>query len=119
MALVNTTEQMPIVIDQDGVIRIGGTRVTLDTIVSLFEQGATAEEITQRFSSLDLADVYFAIGYYLRHRTEVEDYLQKRQQRAKEVRQQNEARYDPHGLRDRLLARRALQKAQSDDSAGS
>lgn len=33
--------------DADGVVRVGGTRVTLDTIVFAFEEGATAEEITQ------------------------------------------------------------------------
>jgi uncharacterized protein (DUF433 family) len=118
MTVLNTTEQMPLQIDSDGVMRVGGTRVTLDTVVILFEQGATAEEIVQRFSSLDLADVYFAIGYYLRHRVEVEQYLQKRQQQAHQIREQNEARFDPHGLRDRLVARRALQETKSDDSTG-
>jgi uncharacterized protein (DUF433 family) len=37
--------------DTDGVMRVGGTRVTLDTLVTIFEQGATAEEIVQRFPS--------------------------------------------------------------------
>jgi uncharacterized protein (DUF433 family) len=83
MALSTTTEQMPLMMDADGVMRVGGTRVTLDTIVTIFEQGATAEEIVQRFPTLDLADVYFAVGYYLRHRVEVEKYLQERLQEIK------------------------------------
>jgi len=37
----------------------------------------------------------------------VEAYLQQRQQQAQEVRQMNQARFDPQGLRDRLLARKA------------
>jgi len=37
----------------------------------------------------------------------VEVYLQQRQQQAQEIRRMNEARFDPQGLRDRLLARKA------------
>jgi uncharacterized protein (DUF433 family) len=107
MAL-STTELMPLRIDTDGVMRVGGTRVTLDTVVVIFEQGATAEEIVQRFPTLDLADVYFAIGYYLRHREEVDLYLQERQHRSDEVRAQNAARFNKHGLRERLLLRRTV-----------
>jgi hypothetical protein len=44
---------------------------------------------------------------YLRHPSEVESYLQRRSQEAAVVRQQNQARFDPTGVRDRLLARRA------------
>jgi uncharacterized protein (DUF433 family) len=92
--------------DQDGVIRVGGTRVTLDTVVATFKEGATAEEIVQQYPSLQLADVYFVLGYYLRQREEVEGYLQQRQAQAEQIRRQNEQRFDPSGVRDRLLARR-------------
>src|SRR5215216_3041186 len=105
MSLLTEIEQMPLKQESDGVIRVGGTRVPLDTIVAIFEQGATAEEIVQRFPTLDLADVYFAIGYYLRHRTEVDHYLHERQNRSDQVRAQNTARFNQHGLRERLLAR--------------
>ena len=81
--------------------------VTLDTVLAAFADGATAEEIVQQYPSLQLADVYSVIGYYLRHTTEVDMYLQQRHQQRKTVRQQNEARFDPHGIRERLLARRA------------
>ena len=108
MTLSTTSELMPLEIGADSVIRVGGTRVTLDTVVTVFEQGATAEEIVQRFPTLDLADVYFAVGYYLRHREEVDHYLQERQQRSDHVRAQNMARFNQHGLRERLLARRTV-----------
>src|SRR5689334_23029919 len=99
---------MPLQIDADGVMHVGETRVTLDTVIAIFEQGATAEEIAQRFPTLDLADVYFAIGYYLRHRGEVDHYLNERQSRADQVRVQNMARFNQQGLRERLLARRTV-----------
>lgn len=101
------TETVPLVTDVEGVIRVGKTRVTLDTVISAFLEGATAEEIVHQYPSLDLADVYSVIAYYLRRRAEVEDYLQRRQAQAEKIRRDNEARFDPSGIRERLLARRA------------
>ena len=98
---------VPLSTDKDGVIRVGSTRVTLDTVISAFLDGATAEEIVHQYPSLQLADVYSVIGYYLKQRDEVDAYLQRRREHAERVRRQNEARYDPAGIRDRLLARRA------------
>ena len=100
-------EPIPLETDADDVVRVGETRVTLDTVVAAFQQGATAEEIVYQYPSLNLADVYSVIGYYLRQRSDVEAYLRRRQRQADEIREQNEARFDSHGVRDRLLARRA------------
>ncbi len=110
MTLTITAEPVPLLTDKDGVVRVGGTRVTLDTVVAAFNEGATAEEIVQQYPSLQLADVYAVISYYLRNQSEVETYLKKRQQQAEEIRKQNEARFDPHGIRERLLARRPKNK---------
>jgi uncharacterized protein (DUF433 family) len=104
--------------DADGVVRVGGTRVTLDTIVAAFREGATAEEIVYQYPSLNLADVYSVIGYYLQRRSHVEAYLRRRQRQRAEVREHNEAQFDPRGIRDRLLARRAGQEAVNDAAAG-
>ena len=106
MSISIVAEPAPLTVDANGVIRVGGTRVTLDTIVAAFLDGATAEEIAQQYPSLDLADIYAAISYYLRHRPEVEAYLQQRRRLAEEVRRENERRFAPHGVRARLLARR-------------
>jgi hypothetical protein len=76
-------------------------------VVALFHQGSTAEDIAEQLSSLDLADVYAVISYYLRHQVEVEAYLQQQRQQAEQVQQENQRRFPAHGLRDRLLARRA------------
>jgi uncharacterized protein (DUF433 family) len=106
MVLAPPTEVIPLTVDAYGVLRVGHTRVTLDTVLAAFTEGATAEEIVQQYSSLQLADVYSVIGYYLRHTAEVDAYLQQRHQQRETVRQQNEGRFDPHGVRERLLARR-------------
>jgi uncharacterized protein (DUF433 family) len=106
MSLVVTAEAVPLVPDADGVVRVGTTRVSLDTVVAAFREGMTAEGIVEQYPSLDLGEVYSVIGYCLRHRAEVDTYLRDRQLLAAEVRRENEARFDPAGVRDRLLARR-------------
>lgn len=108
MTTLTTIETIPLEADIDGVIRVSYTRVTLDTIVQAFGDGATAEGIAQQYPSVPLADIYTVIGYYLRHTAEVEAYLQQRQEQADQVRQMNDIRFDPVGVRQRLLARRAI-----------
>jgi uncharacterized protein (DUF433 family) len=100
------SQTVPVVADSDGVLRVVGTRVTLDTVVDAFRDGATAESIAEQYPSLTLADVYTILGYYLGHQAELDQYLQRRRQAAEQARQENEARFSPLGVRDRLLARR-------------
>jgi len=107
MALGIVAEVARLKTDADGVVRVGETSVTLDTVVAVFQQGATAEEIGDRYPSLKLADIYATIAFHLNHQQEVEAYLQQHQQQAPAVRQMNRAKFDPQGLRDRLLARKA------------
>jgi len=100
------TETIPLETDADGVIRIKGSRVTLDTVVAAFTEGATAEEIFQQYPTLALADIYAVVGYYLRRQTEVDAYLSQRQEKAGQVRKLNESRFNPQGVRERLMSRR-------------
>jgi uncharacterized protein (DUF433 family) len=106
MSLTISAEPVPLETDADGVVRVGGTRVSLDSVVFAFNEGSTPEEIVQQYTTLDLADVYAVIGYYLQHRAEVEEYLAARRVQRDEIRREVESRFDPHGIRDRLLARR-------------
>jgi len=99
-------ETVPLGIDADGVVRVGTTRVTLGTLIAAFKEGATAEDIVSQFPTLQLADVYAVIAYYLRRPEEVEGYIQQRLHAARVVREMNESRFDPKGVRDRLMARR-------------
>jgi uncharacterized protein (DUF433 family) len=105
MSISIAAEKIPLSVDADGVIRVADTRVTLDTVVFAFLEGATAEEIAQQYPSLHLADVYAAIGYYLRHGSELESYLQERRNQSDMVRKENETRFVPQGVQARLLAR--------------
>jgi len=100
------TMAVPLRIDAFGVMYVGRTRVPLDTVVRAYDQGTSPEEIALRFTALDLADIYAVIGYYLKHRDEIEDYLRRRKAFRDEVRRQVEAKFNPAGIRERLLARR-------------
>lgn len=80
--------------------------MTLDSVLTSYTLGASAEEIMQQFPTLALADVYAVITYYLRHKEEVETYLSERREKAKIVRQENEKHFPANGLRERLLARK-------------
>ena len=82
MTLAIVAESAPLQANEDGAILVGKTRVTLDTVVAVFNQGATAEEVVYRYPSLSLADVYATIAFYLKHQLEVEGYLQQRRQRS-------------------------------------
>lgn len=109
MTLTIVAELAPLNANEDGVILVGKTRVTLDTVIAVFQQGATAEETVYRYPSQNLADVYATIAFYLKHESEVEAYLQQRRQKSQEIRAMNQVKFDPQGLRDRLLARRTVQ----------
>ena len=106
MNATNVLERVPIHTDAEGVVRVAGTRVTLDTVVGAFETGATAEEIALQYPTVPLVDVYSVITYYLRHKPEVETYLRKREDEAGRVREDVDRRFPSAGLRERLLARR-------------
>ena len=106
MAEALTIGSIPLVRGADGVMRIRGTRVTLDTVVAAFAEGATAEEIAQQYPSASLADIYQVIGYYLQHAGELDSYLSDRQKQISASKETNESKWSPDGVRDRLMSRR-------------
>ena len=108
--LVIEIQPIPLHIDANGVARVGGTRVTLDTVVSSFLDGDSAEEIIEQYPALVLADVYTILAYYLNHRAEIDQYLVEQRQGTLETRQVVTARVNQTGIRQRLLARKGNQE---------
>jgi uncharacterized protein (DUF433 family) len=107
MSFTLHTESPPLREDSSGALRVGSSRVLLELVIHAFQDGATPEAIVQRYSTLALGDVYAVIAYYLRHRSEVDDYLVRREQQAAEVRRRiEEQQGDLSDIRARLLARR-------------
>jgi len=96
VSLVVEAPTVPLRTDEHGVLRVGDTRVRLDTVITAWKQGESPEQIVENFDVLDLADVYAVISYYLNHRTRNE---------AERVRAEMEKRFPQAGIRERLLAR--------------
>jgi uncharacterized protein (DUF433 family) len=55
-----------------GRLRIEGTRITVNQIVTLYKQGLTPEGIADQYSNLSLAQVYTALAYYHANKEEIE-----------------------------------------------
>lgn len=106
MSLTVIAEAPPLAADSQGVIRVAGTRIMLDSLIACYEQGETPEELALNFPPLKLADVYAAIGYYHRHRGEVEAYLAAREERRGQMRREIGAWSDQAPLMARLRARK-------------
>lgn len=99
-----TAMDVPLRTDEGGVIRVGKTRVTLQTLIADFHQGASPEEIVHHYPALNLSDVYLVIGYYLQHGDEVDEYVKQQRTLAEQARREYESltpQDDP--LRARLL----------------
>lgn len=107
MSELNMTQAVPLTRGADGILRITGSRVTLDAIVHQFKAGATAEQIQEDFPSVALRDIYSVIAHYLQQASAVEDYLREQTQAADGTRRELEVRLDTGGLRERLRQRRA------------
>jgi uncharacterized protein (DUF433 family) len=106
MSVVIETKPVPLRADNFGVLRVADTRVSLDSIIAAFNEGATPEEIVQQYDAVSLADVYAVIGYYLDNQDEIDAYLAKRSEQREQMRREIESRHSPAGIRRRLLARR-------------
>jgi uncharacterized protein (DUF433 family) len=91
--------------DAAGILRVGKTRVSLDSVIAAFNEGATPEEIVRQYDVIALADLYAVIGYYLENQSEIDAYLAKRHTQRAQLRQELEARHQPQGIRQRLISR--------------
>lgn len=70
--------------DKMGAIRVAKTRVLLDIVINAYNRGDTPEQIQQGFPTLELPDVYLVIGYYLRSKAAVDEYIAEGEKQAEE-----------------------------------
>jgi uncharacterized protein (DUF433 family) len=120
-----TVEAIPVPLRDDGHggLRVGQTRVSLESVWHMYQQGASPADIARAFDTLLLADVYAVLAWALRHSEAVDDYLKRREEEASELRRQLEAagltadRDESAKLKERLLARRKEQQQQGTGDA--
>ena len=101
---------VPLRFDAQGTIWVGRSRVTLDTVIAAYQQGASPEAIARQYPAVTLAEAYGDIAYYLQHQAELDAYLQARLVEAAPLREELEDRFNPVVLREQLAARRADQR---------
>jgi len=116
MNLKFETPPLPLKTDTGGTIRVGGTRVTLDTVIAAYNLGSTPEQIAQDYDVLPLETIYAVISFYLQHRAEVDAYLDSRRTEAEQVRQECDREFGTSAIRERLVARRERGRDRDDTS---
>jgi uncharacterized protein (DUF433 family) len=104
--LIDTIEDV-ITVNEVGVWRVAGTRVSVDSVLYAFNSGSSPEEIIWQFDTLDLKMVYAVINYYLHNREKVDTYLAQSEKDAKRIERRIRKEFPlAAGLRDRIEARR-------------
>src|ERR671919_1400084 len=97
-------------LDEHGVMRIGNSRVMLDSILAGFAQGHSPETLQQQYPTLSLEEVYGAITYYLAHTDEVHTYLKRQDELWEAWRAKSATRSSP--VVERLRALRASEASK-------
>ena len=70
-----TLPASPYIDEQDGALRIAGTRVGLSSVVAHFQEGQTPEQIVESFPTVTLAQTYGAIAYYLENKKLIDKFI--------------------------------------------
>ena len=67
--------ESPYINQEDGALRIAGTRVSLDSVVAHFQEGRTPEQIANSFPTVTLAQAYGAVAYYLENKDLIDAHI--------------------------------------------
>lgn len=100
---------VPLRAEPAGIYLVGSTAIPLAIVLASWKNGLSPEQIVAGYPTLQLADIYLVIAYYLLHRKEVEEYLHWSEPQIEEVRKRIEARPPsfPDWMRARVEAARA------------
>jgi len=59
------------------VIRIKGHRIGIEDVIEMYQQGYTADQIADEYSTLNYEEVYATLTYYWRNKVEIDAYLER------------------------------------------
>ena len=88
----------------DGTWRIVDSRVSLNSVVYAYWDGKSPEAIAEEFPTLCSEYVYGAIAFYLRNKSEIDEYLSQQSHQWDQLQRSSEAQHGP--LLDRIRASR-------------
>ena len=63
--------------EEGQVVRLYGSRISLEDIITYYRMGYTAEMICDTYPWLELADIYLVIAFYLRNKKAVHAHLRE------------------------------------------
>jgi uncharacterized protein (DUF433 family) len=112
MDLTLETIPVPLRDDGHGGLRVGRTRVSLESVWHMHQQGASPADIVRAFDTLELADVHAVLAWALRHADDLGAYLKRRDEEAVQIRRGLEeagltpTRAQSAELKEKLMARR-------------
>jgi uncharacterized protein (DUF433 family) len=88
-------------------IRIRGTRIGIEYVLSAYQEGASPEEIVLRYPTLNLEQVHAAITYYLHNQAAIDAYVNRWLEEGEAAwrREETESREFVRRLRQRLESR--------------
>lgn len=78
-------DTVPLRYDDDGIIRVTGSRITLDTVVTCFEMGEAPEDILDGYPSLTLEQIHAIRAWYLNHQAEADEYLRENREEVEKI----------------------------------
>jgi uncharacterized protein (DUF433 family) len=76
-----------------GRLRIEGTRITVNQIVTLYKQGYNAEEIADQYPHLTMAQVYAALLHYHTNQQEIDSDLATEKKEAEKLEREHRGQY--------------------------
>ena len=76
-----------------GRLRIEGSRITVNQIVTLYKQGYNAEEIADQYPHLTMAQVYAALLHYHTNQEEIDASLATEKNEAEKLEREHRGQY--------------------------
>ena len=109
---MNFTDTPFLTQEDNGTIRVTGSRITLDTLVAHIEQGRSARWIHNSFPSLSVKEISNVMAWYRDHKTEADEYILAGEIEAEKLRREIESEPRYIALTEKLRAIKAQRKAQ-------
>ena len=98
----NFPDTVPLRYDDDDDIRVTGSRITLDTVVTCFEMGKTTENILDGYPSLTIGQINAIRAWYLNNQAEADEYLKEYREETEKILSELRNRPESIAFRERI-----------------